>query len=1240
MCAFVELFLIRCAEVVKVSYFLCVLNIDSITYGSYNVNGLQNRAKRKQVFTLLKEHKLDIVMLQESHSTDNLEHLWKAEWGGQMYCSHGSSESRGVMILFWRALDYTVSNIYKDPQGRAIILEILIQKTSYLLVNVYAPNSDDPDFFITLSQKIEHFDNRNIIWGGDFSLVLNVDIDRYNSKTNNKKAQAILQAYIAEANLVDVWRIKNPDARLYTFIQNRPLALSRIDYFLIADGLLPQVSKCNIVSTPLTDHSLITLEITIAEQKRGPGLWKFNSSYLANLEFLNDLNKIIDATIKDVQRLSLHDAWEAVKEQIIDLCKRRTKLLSLQKNQRLCQLYEKLNHIKKLIDAHPEDFDQVAEEYKKVSLEVQEHLDCKARGILLRSKMQWYHQGERSSKYFFSLEKNNAKRKRILELKMEQGQISNNQKKIMDCQMSFYSKLYQKDPTVKYDIRLGQDARKLSQEQKDQLEQTLKFKELTEAVKSMSNGKTPGADGLPIEIYKVLWNKIGQVLFQAFLTAHNNKQLFRSATVGVITLIPKKDRDTLYLKNWRPLTTLNCDYEILAKALASRLKEVLPYIIDAEQTGYMCGRNIATNIRRTIEIIEYTKKCNIPTIILSADFEKCFDRIKHSSIWAAMNDFNFGPTYIQWVKLLFDDFHSCIINNGHVSPLIPITRSVHQGCPISAYLQLICSQVMTYLIKSNVNIKGINMYGLKQIISQFADDTDLFLNFDQKTFDNVFHVFDVLRTNIGFKLNYDKTTIYRIGSLANTNAQLYTKFQVNWTNDPINVLGVLVSNETATLAYENFVQIFDKIHSTLDSWSQRSLTLTGRVIIVNTLLASLFVYKMQVLPNIPFKMIQLFNETILKFLWNKKRPKISFQQLTLDKPNGGLRLVDLFLRQMSLKAQWVTIIRNSQEWQDIVYPQLCPLIKDKIWSVNLHIDDIPMIQPLSSFWTQVLYAWCMFNYVKPLVKQTFLNQIVWFNSEVKIDNRVVMNCQAWNANLVFVKQFFDEQGNVVSYANILNSDGNVITWFQYSQLIAAIVDRKRTLAHGVDLHGTLTNFQKLENSCKISHIVYTKLIDVPSRLNDKRIKWEQRLNIDIDYEQFLKNFNNVSEVTIATKYRDFQCTLLHNAVVTNRHLFLWKIRHNDMCSFCNDQVETVLHLFVDCPLVKSLWSKVKDYIQTNAPFQQYSQCEWNPEYIIFNTVHPNPSHVINLHTVIAKQFIYRQRCLNSALTFFPLEKEF
>ena len=102
------------------------------------------------------------------------------------------------------------------------------------------------------------------------------------------------------------------------------------------------------------------------------------------------------------------------------------------------------------------------------------------------------------------------------------------------------------------------------------------------SLKTMTYNKTPGSDGLPAEFYKVFWKDISQHLLKA-LYANGCSSVTQSR--GLITLIPVKNKDAKLLKNWRPVTLLNCDYKIASKSIANRLKLLLSKLINHDQTG-------------------------------------------------------------------------------------------------------------------------------------------------------------------------------------------------------------------------------------------------------------------------------------------------------------------------------------------------------------------------------------------------------------------------------------------------------------------------------------------------------------------------------------------------------------------------------------------------------------------------------------------------------------------------------
>ena len=144
-----------------------------------------------------------------------------------------------------------------------------------------------------------------------------------------------------------------------------------------------------------------------------------------------------------------------------------------------------------------------------------------------------------------------------------------------------------------------------------------------------------------------------------------------------------------------------------------------------------------------------------------------------------------------------------------------------------------------------------------------------------------------------------------MGAMVESKAELYTKNQVRWTDEPITVLGVTIARENATNI--NYAPILAKVKGVFSAWQNRALSLIGKVNIVNTLVASLYIYKMTVLPCMEEGLVKAVENEIEKFLWNGHRPKIPLKTLQLSKECGGLKLVNLRLRDKAMKIKWVNI---------------------------------------------------------------------------------------------------------------------------------------------------------------------------------------------------------------------------------------------------------------------------------------------------------------------------------------------
>lgn len=164
--------------------------------------------------------------------------------------------------------------------------------------------------------------------------------------------------------------------------------------------------------------------------------------------------------------------------------------------------------------------------------------------------------------------------------------------------------------------------------------------------------------------------------------------------------------------------------------LANRLKKVINKLIHTDQTGYLKGRSVSQNIRLIQDVIDYFENDNTQDAIIFLDFRKAFDTVNHNVLMRVLEKLNFGQSFIQWVKTIYNKAESCVSNNGWTSKPLQIKKGIRQGCPLSALLFLLVAEVLaTNIRKDNTDALQINFKNKNEYIhvSQLADDTTLFL---------------------------------------------------------------------------------------------------------------------------------------------------------------------------------------------------------------------------------------------------------------------------------------------------------------------------------------------------------------------------------------------------------------------------------------------------------------------------------------------------------------------------------
>ena len=208
------------------------------------------------------------------------------------------------------------------------------------------------------------------------------------------------------------------------------------------------------------------------------------------------------------------------------------------------------------------------------------------------------------------------------------------------------------------------------------MDSDITIEELDFVIKHAKLNKAPGPDGFSNEFFKTFSHELTQWIFRAYTHSITTDSLSTYIKCGTITCIPKQGKDRNILKNWRPLTMLNCTYKFFSAILANRLKTTLETVVSPDQTGFIANRFIGDNTRLLHDTINHCEMENKEGLIIVLDFAKAFDTIEWSYIYSCMKMFGYGDRFITMVKLLHSGSTSVIENNGHFSKNIQVSRGV------------------------------------------------------------------------------------------------------------------------------------------------------------------------------------------------------------------------------------------------------------------------------------------------------------------------------------------------------------------------------------------------------------------------------------------------------------------------------------------------------------------------------------------------------------------------------------
>ncbi len=179
-----------------------------------------------------------------------------------------------------------------------VFIRCKIYNNRLALVSIYGPNETDSAFLTQISKTLLEEIDCPLVVGGDFNAVINPVLDKSQSDTTANPSSKLLNKFITELNLIDLWRIQNTKAKDFTFFSNRHKTFSRIDYIFLSPSLISSNSSISILPILLSDHSAVLCSVPLSRCQAKSPRWRFNISLLSNQTFITSLKDILRTFLK------------------------------------------------------------------------------------------------------------------------------------------------------------------------------------------------------------------------------------------------------------------------------------------------------------------------------------------------------------------------------------------------------------------------------------------------------------------------------------------------------------------------------------------------------------------------------------------------------------------------------------------------------------------------------------------------------------------------------------------------------------------------------------------------------------------------------------------------------------------------------------------------------------------------------------------------------------------------------
>ena len=299
----------------------------------------------------------------------------------------------------------------------------------------------------------------------------------------------------------------------------------------------------------------------------------------------------------------------------------------------------------------------------------------------------------------------------------------------------------------------------------------------------------------------------------------------------------------------------------------------------------------------------------------------------------------------------------------------------------------------------------------------------------------------------------------------------------------------------------NFEEKKQKIKDIVLSWSNRSLTLFGKVTIIKSLIIPQITYLLSILPNPEISYFKEIDKVIFSFLWDNQPPNLSRTMVLRKIAFGGLNVPDIYAYSKSIKLHWLQKVLDGSfesSWKSLIQLKFPVLENNFIFNCNLKPENIQNVPIKNKCWRDSLKYF--FELKSKTTEPLQGDSIIWFNSLLKIEGKTLFYKELHDKGVTYLSDLVNENGRFKTIDELWGQFNCRINCLNYFGLVSIIKSKH------INFETKTTNpcplLSRILNSKSLSKEIHQQFM--PSELDFDTIrglsKWRTQLETDIYFE--------------------------------------------------------------------------------------------------------------------------------------------